>query len=489
MLTMECRSWLVCHGDGFACRVEDFYLNMNAVSRLILRPLQLGVALAMAGCALAPPPVYEAPAIDVPVAATTPQRIEREWWTAFGDPLLDQLVQEALLNNYDLAKAAANVDEARANAGVARAMLSPRLDGVAKAGATQRQLTFAINENEINSTTVSAAAGLSVSWEIDLWGRIRQMNDAALARLAASEHTRNATNLSISSAVVDTYLQLRTFDTKLVSTRDAASKLKYVANLELRRWKAEAGTEMAYRQSLAEQAATEARIPNIEAAIAKTELALQLLVGRSPRQMPEPLARSALPKVPAMAHDFDSALLLRRPDVASAEQMLIAAHADLNATRAERYPRLNLSLLAGLIASSSGLISGFPLFLDASAGLTGPIYDAGLVQSKSEAAEARKQKAIAHYRYTVALAFRETYEAMLLRETSDRQFASSEAEVATRKKSLALTQKSYDAGRSSKFEVLSESIKVLNAELSLADARQNQLNARSQYFKALGGGF
>lgn len=461
---------------------------MPSVFRLIIKPLALSSMLAVAGCSVIWP-AYEAPRIDLPPAALKPMSIDSQWWRAFGDPVLDRLVEEALIYNFDLAKAAANVEEARANAGAARALLSPRVDGVAKVGATQRQVTYAVNEDQLNKVTASAAVGAAVSWEIDLWDRIRQMNDAALARLAASEHTRNATALSISSAVVETYLQLRTFDTKLVNTQEAASNLKYAASLEFRRWKAEVGTEMAYRQSIAEQTATEARIPGYEAAIARTELALQLLVGRSPRQMTEPLLRSTQPKVPEMPREFDSALLLRRPDVASAEQMLIAAHADVNATRAERYPRLNLSLLAGLIASSSNVITGFPLFWDASAGLTGPIYDAGLVQAKTEGAEARRERAVAHYRYTVSLAFRETYEAMVLRDTSDRQFTLSEAEVAARKKSLVLMQKSYDVGRSSKFEVLSESIKVLNAELLLADARQNQLVARSQYYKALGGGF
>lgn len=463
-------------------------MSIPSVFRALIKPLALSTLLTMAGCSVIWP-AYEAPRIDLPPAALKPQSIDSQWWKAFGDPVLDQLVQDALVYNFDLAKAAANVEEARANAGAARALLSPRVDGVANAGASQRQLNLATSEENINKATASASVGAAVSWEIDLWGRIRLTNDAALARLAASEHTRNATALSISSAVVDTYLQLRMLDAKLVTTRDAASNLKYATNLEFRRWKAEAGTEMAYRQSLAEQISTEARIPGLISAITKTELAVQLLVGRSPRQMPEPLVRSIQPKVPEMPREFDSALLLRRPDVASAEQMLVAAHADVNAARAERYPRLNLSLLAGLIASSSGAITGFPLFWDASAALSGPIYDAGLVQSKAEGAEARRERAVAHYRYTVSLAFRETYEAMMLADTSDSQFASSSAEVATRKKSLVLMQKSYDVGRSSKFEVLSESIKVLNAELSLADARQNQLVARSQYFKALGGGF
>lgn len=461
---------------------------MPYVSRIFVRSIFLSSFLGLASCAMIWP-AHETPAIDAPAPTFKPLSIDRQWWKAFGDPVLDRLVDEALANNLDLAKAAANIEEAKANAGVARALLSPRLDGIAKVGATQRQLTFAVTESEINQISTSAAVGAAVNWEIDLWGRIRQMNDAALARLAASEHTRNASTLSISSAVVETYVQLRSYDIKLALTKDAVRDLKYVANLEYRRWKAEAGTELAYRQSLAEFSSTEARIPGIESAIAKTELALHILVGRSPRQMAEHLARGDKLKLPDTPHEFDSALLLRRPDVASAEQMLVAAHADVNATRAERYPRLNLSLLAGLIASSSKLITGFPLFWDASAGLSGPIYDAGLVQSKVDGAEARKERAIAQYRYVAAIAFRETYEAMVLRESSDKQFISSETEVSTRKKSLSLTNKSYDAGRSSKFEVLSEKIKVLNAELALTDARNNQLVARSQYYKALGGGF
>lgn len=463
-------------------------MSLPKTLRTHLKPLVLSVMLGMTGCSTIWP-AYETPAVDVPPAALKPLSIDRQWWKAFGDPVLDQLVEEALVNSLDLAKAAANIDEARANAGSARALLSPRVDGVAKAGASQRQITIAVNEKEINDASASAAVGAGLSWEIDLWGRIRQMNDAALARLAASEHARNATALSVSSAVVDSYLQLRTFDAKLVMTQNAARDLKYASSLEYRRWKAEAGTELAYRQSLAEWSSTEARIPSIKSAIAKTELGLQVLVGRSPRLMAVPQTRGLQLSVPVTPREFDSALLLRRPDVASAEQMLVAAHADINATRAERYPRLNISLLAGLIASSTGVITGFPLFWDASAALTGPIYDAGLVQSKTEGAEARRDKAVAHYRYTLSVAFRDTYEALVLSETSDSQVASSEEEVATRKKSLALTQKSYDAGRSSKFEVLAESIKVLNAELALADARQNQLASRSQYYKALGGGF
>src|SRR5690606_22542738 len=180
-------------------------------------------------------------------AAMAPLSIDRQWWKIFGDPILDGLVEDALANNFDLAKAAANVAEARANTLSVRALRSPRVDGLAKVGATQRQLT--LGTEDINDVTSASAVGLGVNWEIDLWGRIRQMDEAGRARLAASEHTRNATALSISSAVVDTFFELLALDVNLRITEDAQRSLEAVSNLELRRWRAEVGTELAYRQS------------------------------------------------------------------------------------------------------------------------------------------------------------------------------------------------------------------------------------------------
>jgi multidrug efflux system outer membrane protein len=296
-------------------------------------------------------------------------------------------------------------------------------------------------------------------------------------------------DLSISSLVAETWFQLRGLDAKLAITRDAAASLKYATDLEYRRWKAEAGTELAYSQSLAEYSATAARLPDIEGAISNTELALKLLVGRSPRGMSDVVPRGERMKLPETPREVDSTLLLRRPDVASAELLLVAAHADVNSARAEFYPRLTLSLLAGFVASTSNAISGMPLFWDASAGLVGPIFDGGLVQSKVDGAEARREKALAHYQYTVSSAFRDTYQALVLLDTSDRQVKSREDEVTTRKRAQVLAEKSYDAGRTSKFEVLTESIRVLNSQLFLVDAKFNQFTARSQYYKALGGGF
>jgi outer membrane protein, multidrug efflux system len=433
---------------------------------------------------------YVRPSIDLPPPVPQPVVIQHDWWKAFGDPALDRLIAEAIANNWDLAKAAANIAEARANAGIARAALSPRVDAFADTSIGRREFSPGALDEDLDNRTSITRAGLGLGWEIDLWGRIRQMNNAALARASASEFTRNATELSISAAVAENYFMLRALDEKLLITRDSLTSLKGVSNLEYRRWQGQAGTELAYRQSLAEAFSVEARIPEIEFAISRTELALKLLTGRSPRAMADALPRGSSPLKPADApRVVDSTLLLRRPDVASAEQLLIASNADVNSVRAERYPRLNLSLLGAFVGSSSSAISGMPFFWDASAGMNMPVFDAGLIESRTEAAEARRERAVAHYSYVVSQAFNEVHDALYMLDNSDRQVKSFENEVTARRKSLALNQKSYDAGRTSKYEVLEETIKALNADLLLVDARLYQLIARCRYYKALGGGY
>jgi len=463
---------------------------MKATAKPVLgaRLLAAALSLGLAGCS-SMWPAYERPPVDLPAPPQKLLAIDRQWWKAFGDATLDAMVDEALANSWELAKAAAAIEEARAAAAGARSLLLPRLDGVAKATSSRRQFTLGATGKEFDSVTSTGVLGLAANWEVDLWDRIGQMNDAALARFSASEHARDAVTLSVSALVVDTWFQLRALDFKLALTRESAASQKKAADLEYRRWKADIGTELTYSQTVAEYAATEARIPTLEGAVAQTELALKLLLGRSPRTLADAVPRGSLLRIPEVSREVDSLLLLRRPDVSSAELLLAAAHADVNSARAEFYPRLTLSLLAGFVASTSNAIAGMPMFWEAGAGLAGPIFDGGLVQSKVDAAEARRQKALAHYQYTISLAFRDTYQALVQLDTSDREVGAVEEQVAMRRRAVTLAEKSYDAGRSSKFEVLSEQVRLLNAQLALIDAKFSQFSARSQYYKAVGGGF
>jgi multidrug efflux system outer membrane protein len=198
-----------------------------------------------------------------------------------------------------------------------------------------------------------------------------------------------------------------------------------------------------------------------------------------------PASVVALPVLPSVV---DTRVLLRRPDVAAAEWGVQAEHANWNVSQAQRYPRLSLNLVGGLLASSSALISGLPLSFEASAGAGVPIFDGGALDAQVQAAQARRERAVVQYRQTVMQAHREVHDAVLQVHSSDRHAAALLKELGLRQQALALAQRSYQAGRSSQYEVLSETVKVLQVQWAMSDTRQSQWVARSQFYKAMGGG-
>jgi multidrug efflux system outer membrane protein len=449
------------------------------------------IAWLVSGCA-GPVKPYEAPVLELPPepsAAVVPV-LEPEWWRAFNDPVLNAWVQEALARNWDVLKAATQVAEAQAGLQSAQALNSPRLDAVADVGVHQRRIGLANREQEFNQQTRSASVGAALSWEWDLWGRVEQVNAAAQARAESAEQVRQATALSVAAWVSQTYFQWRTLQDKWRIAQSALQQLDRVSELERRRWQAGLGTELAYRQTLAEAASVRAQITPLEAGMAQVGLALQALAGRSPReltpQLPDsPASVVALPVLPSVV---DTRVLLRRPDVAAAEWGVQAEHANWNVSQAQRYPRLSLNLVGGLLASSSALISGLPLSFEATAGAGLPIFDGGALDAQVQAAQARRERAVVQYRQTVMQAHREVHDAVLQVHSSDRHAAALLQELGLRQQALALAQRSYQAGRSSQYEVLSETVKVLQVQWAMSDTRQSQWVARSQFYKAMGGG-
>jgi multidrug efflux system outer membrane protein len=416
--------------------------------------------------------------------------LQTEWWRAFNDPVLNAWVDEALARNWDVLKASTQLAEAQAGLQSAQALNSPRLDALAEAGVSQRRVGLSNREQEFNQQIRSASLGAALSWEWDLWGRVEQVNAAAQARAESAEQLRQATALSVAAWVSQTYFQWRTLQDKWRIAQSALQQLDRVSELERRRWQAGLGTELAYRQTLAEAASVRAQITPLEAGMAQVGLALQALAGRSPRELTPQLPDSpatvvALPALPLVV---DTRVLLRRPDVAAAEWGVQAEHANWNVSQAQRYPRLSLNLVGGLLASSSALISGLPLSFEASAGAGVPIFDGGALDAQVQAAQARRDRAVVQYRQTVMQAHREVHDAVLQVQGSDRHAAALLQELGLRQQALALAQRSYQAGRSSQYEVLSETVKVLQVQWAMSDTRQSQWVARSQFYKAMGGG-
>ena len=445
----------------------------------------------LAGCA-GPVKPYETPALELPPepsVAAVPV-LQTEWWRAFNDPVLNAWVDEALARNWDVLKASTQLAEAQAGLQSAQALNSPRLDAMAEAGVSQRRVGLSNREQEFNQQIRSASVGAALSWEWDLWGRVEQVNAAAQARAESAEQLRQATALSVAAWVSQTYFQWRTLQDKWRIAQSALQQLDRVSELERRRWQAGLGTELAYRQTLAEAASVRAQITPLEAGMAQLGLALQALAGRSPRELTPQLPDSpatvvALPALPLVV---DTRVLLRRPDVAAAEWGVQAEHANWNVSQAQRYPRLSLNLVGGLLASSSALISGLPLSFEASAGAGVPIFDGGALDAQVQAAQARRDRAVVQYRQTVMQAHREVHDAVLQVQGSDRHAAALLQELGLRQQALALAQRSYQAGRSSQYEVLSETVKVLQVQWAMSDTRQSQWVARSQFYKAMGGG-
>jgi multidrug efflux system outer membrane protein len=458
--------------------------------RICFKSLAVSVYLALVGCGTSVE-LYTSPDLNLPEvpAGVSQQVLQKDWWLVFEDPVLNTFVNESLKHNWDLVKASANVAQARENLAGAQALTSPNVNVGINYSASRRKFGTGTTEAEFNKVTRTVTANLALGWEMDIWGRIEHMNDAAKARFFSSELMREAMQLSVASLVVDAYFQLRTLQNKLQAMQEFSENVELISSLELRRWKSGLGTEFAYRQTEIDLMSAKSNVLLLQEAISKSSLVLQTLLGRYPRDISLllPLTDHSIQVTPA-PHVLDTKILLRRPDVASAEWALRAAFADVNATRAERYPRLGLSIIGGLVSSSSTWVSGTPSWLDTGLASSVPLTDGGLNASKVNAGIARRDYAKAQYHQAVLQAYTDLYQAVLEQNTSDEQVSLVTNELALRKQMLSFTQKSQSLGRVSQYEVYLEKLKVLQLQVALSDAKQAQWLSRSHFFKAIGGG-
>ena len=440
------------------------------------------------------------PAMELPEAwtdapGTATVRPTDDWWKSFSDPTLDQLVAEAHEHNADLALAAARVDEARALAQVAGSLLYPAFDADFD---RNRNRSSARSSVPLPPTVPlernSYRAAVNVSYEVDLWGRLRSASAAARADLLSTVAARDTLKLALTAEVVRGYFALVSLDAQVEATRRALALR--AQNLELQRIRSTAGLIGDYelRQLEAEVAAAQAQLPGLDRARTSQELGLAVLAGRSPRAiMGGTVARSNTPASPdaaAVPEGLPSDLLLQRPDIAEAEQRLIAASARIDAARAALFPRISLT---GLYGSESGalsdLFSGPARIWQLAFGLAQPIWQAGRLQSEVLAIRAREQQAVAQYQKTVQQAFREVREALVTQARAREQFDAEARRAAALTETLKLARIRYDNGLSSQLEMLDAERSLLQAELNRLEALRAQRSAVADVVRALGGGW
>ena len=452
------------------------------------RAALLAVVLCWTGLtACAVGPKYQRPAVTVPEATSNaPASLaDQAWWEVFQDDALKSLIAEALKNGYDVRLAAWRVEEARANAGVARAAAFPQAQGQAQAGRVQTSRFSPGGGGVGNGIQVN----LGLSWELDLWGRIRLLNDAARAQVLASEEARRGVLLSLVAEVATSYFQLRELDVELAVARRTTGAFQETYDLFDRRLRGGAASALETSSAEASLASTAANIPDLERLIAAQENRLAFLVGRNPG----PIQRGAIltdqslpPEVPP---GLPSALLERRPDLRQTEEELIAANAEVGVAEADFFPHISLTAAFGGVAPQLSELFRDGKTWSVGGGLLTPVFQGRRLENQRRAAVARWEQARVRYEQSVTNAFHEVATSLVAYQ----KLAAVEKEraraVAADREAVRLANTRYVAGLSAYLEVLQAQQQLYPAENLLAQARYNRLATLVELYRALGGGW
>ncbi len=440
-------------------------------------------------------PDYVPPTVDAPpayrFAETEAQATANaEWWKQFGDPVLDDLIAEALAKNPQVGIAAARVEQAAAVLTQSRAPLYPQVGYGADA---TRARGSELNATPVPPTVPNPQTSLQVlagaSWEIDLWGRIRRLSEAARANLYATEEARRGVVLSLVSSVAGTYIQLLGLDEQLAVSRRSLGT--YAESVRLFELKFEHGqvSRMNVEQARTQYETAAAVIPQVAVQIARTENALSVLRGRNPGPVARgtALATLAFPSVPA---GLPSEILANRPDVRQAELTLVAANAQIGAARALYFPSISLTAAFGWASADlSNLFKGPAQTWSYAGSLVGPIFTAGAVSGQVRQAEAARQAALFGYQASIQSAFADVENALVTHRMLLEQVAAQERLVKAGTEYERLARLQYDGGYAPYATVLQAQQQLFPAELNYAQYRAALFSSLVDIYKALGGGW
>jgi NodT family efflux transporter outer membrane factor (OMF) lipoprotein len=455
------------------------------------------VSVFLAGCAVGPN--YRRPAVPVPdgyrgaPAQTSSESLaDKKWSELFDDKTLNDLITSALENNLDLALASERVEEARARFRITGADQYPF--GYATAGFTVSKSSSVGANTVIRPGTpldVSySQAGGALSWELDLWGRLRRLTEAARAQYLASEEARHGVIVSLVGDVAGGYFTLREKDLELEiarGTRDVAER-----NLQLVRVRHDHGAATALDVHQAEEflyLAT-AQIASAERDIGQAENALSLLLGKAPGDIPrgKPMDDFGLP--PQLPAGLPSSLLERRPDIRQAEQQLIAANAQIGVARAYYFPQISLTgFLGGQSRALSDLFTGPARLWSAAPSAILPIFNAGQVRVGVRLSETQQREMVIAYRKTIYNGFREVSDALIRYDRTREQREQQDQLVHALSETTRLSHLRYQGGMDSYLQVLDSERSLFSGRLALAQLRLQELLSFVQLYKALGGGW
>jgi multidrug efflux system outer membrane protein len=453
------------------------------------RTLWVGLAAAAAGCTLTPD--YERPDVDVPQqyvepAPTGESIANLDWWELFRDPQLQELLRTALAENKDLGIALARIAEARSQLTVVRANQFPFLDVFGIGGRGKQSEILLPGASTRDNFSLSA----DLSFELDLWGRLRRATEAAKADLLASEAGYRNVTISLVANVASFYLLLRDLDERLaISERTVASRR---GSLDIIQARFDKGTvaELDVNQAQIELAIAEAAVASFERQRVQTENALRVLLGRNPGPIPRGLRLDEQIFPPDVPTGLPLELLQQRPDVVAAEEQLIAETALVGVAEALRYPSITLTGSLGAVSDDlSDLNDSDAETWNIAANLFAPIFNSGQLKAQAEAQRARSEQALRDYEATLQQALREVEDALVAVRTLREEHAARRRQVAAARNAARLSRARYDGGVVDYLEVLDSERSLFASELDESATLQRALNALVELYKALGGGW
>ncbi|MBW2690413.1 MAG: efflux transporter outer membrane subunit [Deltaproteobacteria bacterium] len=448
--------------------------------------------LLITGCMIGPD--YEKPTVDSPAAwridvAEAQDLSNSRWWGQFDDPVLSELIEEALKSNKDLLIATSRLDEFLGRYGVARADLFPQVGADGSAARDRASESLTPLGPTIDNPDNIYQAFLTATWEIDLWGRLRRATEAAQAELLSTAEARQVVIQTLVSSVALSYIDLLNLDRQLEISQETAKTRKESLEIFTKRHLAGVISNLELSQVKSEYYLALARVPELERAIGQRENALSFLLGRNPAPIKRggTIAELKLPTAPA---GLPSDLLTRRPDIRQAEQGLIAANARIGIARAAYFPTVSLTGFLGTSSRDmSDLFEGTSKAWNFAGNVTVPIFTAGRIKGEVEVAKAIQQQTLINYQQIIQNAFREVDDALVDQDRTRETLDAQSQQVMALNDYAHLARLRYDEGYSSYLEVLDAERSLFNVDLTYTQTRADLFSALINLYKAMGGGW
>lgn len=468
----------------------------DVVRPAVLHGLVIAAVVSLfSACAVGPD--YQRPSVDTPLQYRTDGAAEPAggavtsiadlpWWDLFKDPVLVELINEALLNSYDMKLIAARVEQARYAVGVTRADLLPQAGY--EGGAARGRIFNPTGDD--NVTTNQFLGAFQLAWEIDVWGRIRRATEASLANLVATEDVRRGVILSLVTGVAQAYFELRELDLELAIARRTRESFQQTLDLFTRQLLGGVGNKLATSRAEASLAGTAATIPEIERQIVAKENQISILLGRHPGPIARGMVLTEQTYPPEVPPGLPAALLERRPDLLQAEQSIAASNALVGVAIADFLPRIGLTTLYGGQSSEiENIVKGPGNIWSVGGSLLGPIFQGGRLYYSYKGSVAAWEEAVLSYQQTVLTALGEVSNALVARQKYAAARRELERQVAALRDSVTLSTMRFTGGLANYYEVLEAQQQLFPAENSLARTQLNQLVTVVQLYRSLGGGW